>query len=182
MQLNKNEIINLEIWNFTNSVKYVDYNNSIDHLRGIERSIIEEGGYTLEFSMKDEVKFVSLLKLFKTTFTIILLIIGALLFSTDAHKYVLRPLESLVAKVNKLANDPFKALKLNLMKNFFKDLEGESKDENRGFCMKFWNGNKDEVYETEILDTTIIKICSLLVLGFGEAGCSVISTLLKEGK
>ncbi|CAI2361233.1 unnamed protein product [Moneuplotes crassus] len=175
-------ITNLELWNTSVSPKtlYLDYNRSITNLRILEKNIKEGPGYIVEFSMKEEIKFIALLKLFKTTFVIILLIVGALLFSSDAHKYVLRPLESLVTKINKLANDPFKALKLNLMKNFFQEFDGETKKTKVGCWGRFWNGKEDEVYETEILDNTIIKICSLLVLGFGEAGCSVISTLLKE--
>ena len=40
---------------------------------------------------------------------------------------------------------------------------------------------KQKMYETALLQKKISKICSLLVLGFGEAGAETISSVLKEG-
>lgn len=41
--------------------------------------------------------------------------------------------------------------------------------------------NKTGPLETNLLEKTVTKMCGLLVLGFGEAGSQIISTVLKEG-
>ena len=37
------------------------------------------------------------------------------------------------------------------------------------------------MFETTILEKKLNKICALLVLGFGEAGAEIISSVLQEG-
>ena len=68
-----------------------------------------------------------------------------MLFSKDANKLALRPIEQMIEKVNKIAADPLVARTMQIEEN-------------------------DKENETYIIENAIIKIGTLLALGFGEAG------------
>lgn len=83
-----------------------------------------------------------------------LFIIGVYFFEKDAREKILGPLERMLAKVKSMSENPSKALAL-------------SKKE----TVKY---NSD----IAVIDETIQKIAYLLVLGFGEAGNSLLSKIL----
>lgn len=43
-------------------------------------------------------------------------------------------------------------------------------------CWKLWMRDNNSLMETAILEKTIIKLGSLLALGFGEAGANIVSS------
>nr|CAC81658.1 adenylyl cyclase [Tetrahymena pyriformis]CAD36506.3 adenylyl cyclase [Tetrahymena pyriformis] len=88
-----------------------------------------------------------------TIFVCIVLTAGALLFSKDANDLALGPIERMRDKVIAIANDPLSS----------KDQKLISDDENK------------EQYETVIIENAIVKIGTLLALGFGEAGSEIIA-------
>ena len=93
--------------------------------------------------------------------------ISALLISKDATALVLQPLETIMMKVAEMADDPFQILR-------FSEIEAQVE--------KGTKKNTKVVYETMILDNAITKIGSLLLLGFGEAGTSLLSDMIgKQG-
>ncbi len=117
--------------------------------------------------IKNDLQFEAYLSLGKTTFILFIIMVSALLISKDATALVLQPLETIMMKVAEMADDPFQILRFSEIEAQVE--KGEKKD-------------TKVVYETMILDNAITKIGSLLLLGFGEAGTSLLSDMIgKQG-
>jgi len=112
------------------------------------------------------------------------LCIASLMFSNDANRLVLYPVENMIAKVEAIRDNPLSAMKVA-------DEEFKIEEMNRAKVRKeeasrSWGKFlKDtllcnsrqavpELMETVILEKTIIKLGSLLALGFGQAGAQII--------
>lgn len=120
---------------------------------------------------KEEVQTEAYLSLGRTTFILLTIMISALLISKDATALVLQPLETIMLKVNEMAEDPFQILK-------FSEIEALMADNKT----KSGSSKNKVVYETIILDNAITKIGALLLLGFGEAGTSLLADMMgREG-
>eukprot|EP00931_Biecheleriopsis_adriatica_P117323 TRINITY_DN92852_c0_g1_i1.p1 TRINITY_DN92852_c0_g1~~TRINITY_DN92852_c0_g1_i1.p1 ORF type:complete len:961 (+),score=168.67 TRINITY_DN92852_c0_g1_i1:111-2993(+) len=119
-----------------------------------------------------------------TTFVIMVLLIGAsLFFNNDANRLVLTPVEKMVERVEairanpllatKMADDEFKTEEIKKAK-----LARQRKSFVNRMLMdttaKCKSSSDKEIMETVILEKTIIKLGSLLALGFGEAGADII--------
>eukprot|EP00928_Gymnodinium_smaydae_P024544 TRINITY_DN19832_c0_g2_i1.p1 TRINITY_DN19832_c0_g2~~TRINITY_DN19832_c0_g2_i1.p1 ORF type:complete len:973 (+),score=191.47 TRINITY_DN19832_c0_g2_i1:204-3122(+) len=122
-----------------------------------------------------------------TVFVCIVLTIASLTFSSAANTLVLGPVEQMINRLQMIQMDPFRAVKmsdeefreeerLKAKEKTAKSGEGRlwnkvEKYVSRLFCIKTM---KMEPMETVVLEKTIIKLGSLLALGFGEAGASII--------
>jgi len=119
-----------------------------------------------------------------TLFVMVLLILGSMMFAHDASTLILRPVEKMVARVEAIRDNPLVAMKM--ADDEFKAEEVAKallkRDFDRGkrfiqdlvFC-SMCNAGGEEPLETVILEKTIIKLGSLLALGFGEAGANIIA-------
>jgi len=103
-------------------------------------------------------QFDAILNTCRTTFTCIVLGLGALLFSRDANALVLHPLERMVQKVKEMSENPLAKMQIRAV---------ATKDEQQ--------------LETRILENSITKICSLLAVGFGDAGAEVVAENIRNG-
>ena len=113
------------------------------------------------FDVSKVYKLQSVLNIAKTIFVCIVLLLGALLFSKDANVLVLRPIERMVLKVQAMAANPLTKFSIRPHDD---ELEFEG-----------------EQLETRMLENSIARICSLLSVGFGEAGTEVIAENMKRG-
>ena len=120
------------------------------------------GNSSLVVYMHHKNYYESLVSIGRTAFVCIVLCIGALLISKDAQDLVLRPLEFIMEKVNKLAEDPFQIFKVD-------DHEEHLRQE-----------HFKQTTETRHLEEAITKISTLLILGFGEAGSAIVSQSLSQ--
>uniref|UniRef100_A0A0G4FMQ5 Guanylate cyclase domain-containing protein n=1 Tax=Chromera velia CCMP2878 TaxID=1169474 RepID=A0A0G4FMQ5_9ALVE len=148
------------------------------------------------FTLRYEVVMGAALNIAKTVFICLVLALGALFFSKDANELVLNPIERMIAKVEKIRQNPMVAAKLGE-----KEAEEAEKDpeEPKSGVARYsravtenitryrFNKNKNnkkkkgpDPYETLILEKTIIKIGGLLALGFGEAGGEIIANNMKN--
>lgn len=93
-----------------------------------------------------------------TLFVLFLLVVGTFMFSSDVNRLVINPIERMVQLVQKISKDPLG-----------QDYGKVKFDEDEGFI---------EGMETTLLLQTITKIGSLMRVGFGEAGASVIANVL----
>lgn len=112
------------------------------------------------FDVSKEYKLQAILNIAKTVFVCIVLLLGALLFSKDANELVLRPIERMVLKVQAMAANP--------LTKFAIRPEDDADDDG-------------EQFETRMLENSIARICSLLSVGFGEAGTAIIAENMKRG-
>eukprot|EP01029_Cantina_marsupialis_P007233 TRINITY_DN1799_c0_g6_i2.p1 TRINITY_DN1799_c0_g6~~TRINITY_DN1799_c0_g6_i2.p1 ORF type:complete len:642 (+),score=173.33 TRINITY_DN1799_c0_g6_i2:1150-3075(+) len=110
-----------------------------------------EGWYS-KHSYEEEEAYLSICL---TLVVIMLLAIMALLFSHDASRLVLNPLERMVAAVKKISQNPLSMPE-----------ECEDKQQVAG------------TNETDLLLTILKKVSGLLTVGFGEAGAAIIASQL----
>ena len=120
------------------------------------------GGFTttVVFDNRTATLTQALQSLYTTSFVISLLFLGTFFFSRTVNHLVIDPIETMVALVTKIQENP-------LGVDYNKEL-----GEKDGFF---------EGMETTILLNTINKIGGLMKVGFGEAGASVIAENLKGG-
>eukprot|EP01022_Parablepharisma_sp_SALTPOND_P009652 TRINITY_DN139_c0_g1_i11.p1 TRINITY_DN139_c0_g1~~TRINITY_DN139_c0_g1_i11.p1 ORF type:complete len:937 (-),score=64.55 TRINITY_DN139_c0_g1_i11:7171-9981(-) len=133
-----------------------------EELRIAETMESEDRGYKAVFDTRAYTKLTSGLSMGRTVFLCILLAVGAILFSHDTTSLVLEPLESMIEKVNKLSHDPMWFCLA-------------TEDEDLGiFSFMEKQKKSNEKYETQYLETLIVKIAKLLAVEFGEAGTKII--------
>jgi len=137
------------------------------------------------FDTRPFVYWESVYSLLITVYVCISLCAASLMFSSDANRLVLNPVENMIAKVEtirdnplgamKVADEEFKIEEMNRAKT--RKLEANASTLKRIKDVLLCSGGKDgapELMETVILEKTIIKLGSLLALGFGQAGAQII--------
>ena len=72
----------------------------------------ESSSFLFYFDKRDEVGLESMLNIFQTFFICLALAFGALAFSKDATDLVLKPVERMVEKVNRIKENPLNAVYL----------------------------------------------------------------------
>jgi len=124
-----------------------------------------------------------------TAFICFVLCIASLYFSTDANQLVLRPVEHMIKRVETIRDNPLMAMKM--ADEEFKVEEKERaklrlEQKNKPIRQRFKENcscgprQPEEPMETVVLEKTIIKLGSLLALGFGEAGANIIGHNMEE--
>eukprot|EP00928_Gymnodinium_smaydae_P037127 TRINITY_DN25819_c0_g2_i6.p1 TRINITY_DN25819_c0_g2~~TRINITY_DN25819_c0_g2_i6.p1 ORF type:complete len:797 (-),score=166.11 TRINITY_DN25819_c0_g2_i6:122-2512(-) len=118
-----------------------------------------------------------------TGFVCVVLVASATVFSHDANRIVVSPLEHMIKRVREIAADPLVAMKMADEEFKFEEMK-KAKAKRHGskgafdaYIKPFFTGRSDgppEAMETVILEKTIIKLGSLLALGFGQAGANII--------
>ncbi|KAI7843293.1 hypothetical protein COHA_003125 [Chlorella ohadii] len=117
------------------------------------------------FDIKWESQIQGWLGIGRTTFIIVILLLGAVIFIRDTERLVLRPLERMVQLVREVSENPLAKVAKTA------SVAVESKDGKKA----------PKAMETQVLEQSIHKICSLLSVGFGEAGAEVIADNIKSG-
>jgi len=151
----------------------------------------EEFSLLFYFDNRNVVIEAAQLNLLTTLFICIVLVSGSLVFARDANRLVLGPVEVMIQKIEKIRTNPLYALEM--ADNEFKKEEttrGKS-EKAAAWKEKMWmwelgkqiltgtgglGKQKQEPMETVILEKTIIKLGTLLALGFGEAGANIIAS------
>jgi class 3 adenylate cyclase len=148
------------------------------------------------FDRREGSQFEAFLNLLQTLFVCLLLGVGSMTFAQDANKLVLAPIERMISKLERIRNNPLEALKIGDEEHHkeqakiakMADDEGEAQERSR--CKRLLgcicpccrrrlgllgeDAQAPEPMETQVLETTILKIGQLLALGFGEAGAKII--------
>jgi len=168
-----------------------------DDLRNIERkkfyprllstAAFEDWHFAFYFDTRPFVQAEAFFGMCITVFICIVLCLNSLQLSNDANKLVLHPLENMIKRVNKIRSDPLIAMQM-ADEEFKLELKQRAKltrHNSERFatlrnakdkctnCIKH-TSEPEGVLETVVLEKTIIKLGSLLALGFGEAGASII--------
>eukprot|EP00747_Dinoflagellata_sp_TGD_P056142 gnl/TRDRNA2_/TRDRNA2_149934_c1_seq1.p1 gnl/TRDRNA2_/TRDRNA2_149934_c1~~gnl/TRDRNA2_/TRDRNA2_149934_c1_seq1.p1 ORF type:complete len:497 (+),score=86.92 gnl/TRDRNA2_/TRDRNA2_149934_c1_seq1:2-1492(+) len=129
-----------------------------------------------------------------TGWVCLVLCVASMFFAADANRLVLHPVENMINKVEiirdsplsavKMADEEFKAeesakakkRKYTRMMRSRSQLEGMDRIIGMFLCTPKTSGHQP--METVILEKTIIKLGSLLALGFGEAGANIINHIM----
>ncbi|KAK9835000.1 hypothetical protein WJX81_003326 [Elliptochloris bilobata] len=128
------------------------------------------------FDQKWYVQFTAILNILRMVFICLVLAFGVYLLNQDAVRLVLRPIERMLKKL------VLRRIKRTLKK--VKDVSENPLANHRGgkFAREqLGAGEETSAMETRILEASITKICSLLAVGFGDAGAEVIAENIKNG-
>ena len=101
----------------------------------------------------------SIISIMRTIFVCIVLTLASYFFSKDANDLALKPIERMIDKVNRIASNPLASKEETMIK------------EKKGQMQ----------FETTLIENAIIKIGTLLALGFGEAGSEIIASNMEKG-
>lgn len=173
----KNDLRPLVYLSWTNGTGNFDWNGDIGYndLRYNEIFYYSYNDIISIFDLRYDSKLISLLNIFKTLFICIVLTLGALFFTKDAEELVIKPIETMLAKVRRIAKNPLSAMEIKAAHNITQVV-----DEKKRCCSK--KHIKPSDYETKIIENTIIKIGILLALGFGEAGSAIIGSNVEKNQ
>lgn len=164
-----------------------------DELRLVEREMIwpklmpidqlSKSTICFWFDLRPFVRLEAWFSLALTFFICVVLCCAAVLFSMDANQLVLMPVENMIKRVEairdnplravKMAEEEFKAEEVQRGKEMMRRESSMRKVKQFVFCR--CRAKPSEPMETVILEKTIIKLGSLLALGFGEAGSDIIA-------
>jgi len=134
---------------------YVYYRSHLDALRSSAQLTYEVGAESYTdaiFSTQTFQRSQATFSIITTIFVAVMLIGGAVVFTDDAQRLVIDPIERMMNIVEAVAEDPLKEF--------------------------HFDTSDSDTYETQLLEKTIEKITGLLRVGFGEAGAGIISTNL----
>jgi class 3 adenylate cyclase len=146
------------------------------------------GDFFLILDEKPRIIWDSVFNIIQTIFTIILILLLSIIFDVDCNRVILIPISRMVATMRKIQEDPLCANSL-----IDKELHDEVEYKN---AKKYWKSipfwrkifvSKPNILvvdsfreysnrDTRKLEKTILKIGSLLVVGFGEAGAEIVGS------
>lgn len=121
------------------------------------------------FDYRSRVKLDAWLNISRTVFVCIVLAFSSVSLTKDAQELVIEPIENMIERLKRIAENPLKAAQEEEKKKISLELAKEAKHE-----VKMKKNEKDSL-ETVILEETVRKIGALLALGFGEAGSEIIA-------
>jgi len=114
------------------------------------------------------------LGILRTIFVCVILTVSALRLSKNSETLVINPLEKMVFNIRKISKNPLEASEL------------EEKEIDRLELLErtdpssYQELREQMNYEPAVLEKTIIKIGTLLAIGFGEAGSDIIALNMKK--
>lgn len=155
--------------------------STLDTLRNSELTVQSSDypvdGHSIEmyFMSRDFVTMGAWLSILRTCFVCIVLALSILKLSRDTEILVLEPLEAVIRKVDKISKNPLEAAAIE-------EQETQAMEEIRQKDKKQYEVLKERSsYEPAVLEKTVIKIGSLLAIGFGEAGSAIIAQNMAQG-
>ena len=114
----------------------------------------------------------------RTLFVCIVLIVVNLLFTRDVEVEALEPIENMIDTVKKISSNPLQAIKdiekENMIKHVIESRESDPNADEEELLMLAKEDKKNQT-EPSLLENMIVKIGSLLAVGFGEAGTELIA-------
>lgn len=147
------QFIIFDVYNYTDPDIKTLRPDEMDNFQG---TIFVDGtvfGVSIVISHKRVNIIQALLNLLNTIFVSLIMIGSIISLNNDMSSLVLNPLERMINKIKLIAINPILALKTTRVKG----------DEN------------SDTNETYIIESAINKITGLLMLGFGQAGCKIVS-------
>jgi len=130
------------------------------------------------------------LNIVQTIFICFAVGLGSMFFNNDANELLLDPIKRMIAKMETIKDSPLEAMRLG-DREFRREetannrhvevLSSKSTFRRLLACFQTTAKKQKEPMETIILEKTIIKLGSLLALGFGEAGSEVIAQNIECG-
>lgn len=134
---------------------------------------VGEWNFVFYLDLRDFIKTDSQFNCGVTLFIMFLLVVGSVMFTADANRLVVNPVEKMIKRVESIRANPLTAIKMadEEFRNEMLQKQRASYDR-RPKCLR---SKPTQPSETLVLEKTIIKLGSLLALGFGEAGANIVA-------
>eukprot|EP00413_Alexandrium_margalefii_P033418 CAMPEP_0204578058 /NCGR_PEP_ID=MMETSP0661-20131031/42700_1 /ASSEMBLY_ACC=CAM_ASM_000606 /TAXON_ID=109239 /ORGANISM="Alexandrium margalefi, Strain AMGDE01CS-322" /LENGTH=1116 /DNA_ID=CAMNT_0051586951 /DNA_START=40 /DNA_END=3389 /DNA_ORIENTATION=+ len=144
--------------------------------RAMNRGAMEEGHPIFYFDMRPYFREEALLSLMLTAFLCVALCVVVMAFASDANRIVVYPLEEMIRKVEAIRAEPLRAVHMADSAFRREELQAQGKTFfiRNLFRCEAKQRKASKMMETGVLEKTIIKLGSLLALGFGQAGVNII--------
>jgi len=143
------------------------------------------------FDLRPFTKMDAVYNLLNTLNILVLLVGVSLMFSNDANRLIVNPVERMIKRVEAIRDDPLVAMRMADDEFKAEEIIRARKKRAQKERIKnavqqiatctFCSTGSNAPMETVILEKTIIKLGSLLALGFGEAGANIIGHNMKSG-
>lgn len=114
--------------------------------------------------------------------------IGSFLFARDANFVIIRPVQRMIEKIQRIAKNPLEAASSEDKEALVKEREEEEQTAHKAklqasrfqrikaqLCSCNSNSDQKSTEDIAVLEQTIVKVGALVALGFGEAGVKIIS-------
>lgn len=155
------------------------------------------GRFVVCFDTRSQSHLEGLMSVGRTMFIVFVLMFGSMTLGKDTDRLVLHPIEKMITTLEAIRSDPLYAIRLG-DEEWRLQLEAQEKQDtfvtrinatvSRGSrsgstslkVRKLPASSTEKPVETKILENTIIKLGSLLALGFGEAGSEIIGQNLDD--
>lgn len=134
-------------------------------------SSVNDNEYTIQFYFNNRQTAVlgAWLGICRTIFVCVILTVSILKLSKDSEELVINPLQAMLQKVNRISKNPLDAAELE-------EAEAVKREELKKTNKAKWLELQEQSnYEPSVLEKIIIKIGTLLAIGFGEAGSEIIA-------
>jgi len=143
----------------------------------IQISVEDPDGFVSRgfFSLREEIRYSSLVDFLSVIFTTIVWSFGVHAFVAPVMTLVVTPIEQMMHFLQMLMKDPLGYQSSELYKKFQLDNEMES-------IKSKWSKEVLEGMETSFLMSTIVRMGSLLKVGFGSAGAEIIRNYLERSR
>jgi class 3 adenylate cyclase len=129
-----------------------------------ETAYAYSGGYTIiKYSYRLVAVLSSKIDIIRTFFAIGCLCYIALVIENDSKRLILEPLQMMIKLVEEVASDPINAQNLEA-------LEKKVKKSLKGKTSQVYSSS----YEIKVIQLAILRISTLLAIGFGEAGGEIL--------
>ena len=165
---------------------------SRQYRRPIELSGMSNDRLSLILDKREEVKWFALMGLFRTLFVFLLALTSALVFERDCNLLILNPISRMISLMRRIQADPLCAdelIELEQRRAVQRKIDLDKWQQIPAWRRLFLR--RSRVPQTQSLDiesdhgrleATMLKLGSLLKVGFGEAGAEAISAIvLNEG-
>eukprot|EP00446_Apocalathium_sp_SHHI-4_P036658 CAMPEP_0177304586 /NCGR_PEP_ID=MMETSP0368-20130122/6729_1 /TAXON_ID=447022 ORGANISM="Scrippsiella hangoei-like, Strain SHHI-4" /NCGR_SAMPLE_ID=MMETSP0368 /ASSEMBLY_ACC=CAM_ASM_000363 /LENGTH=990 /DNA_ID=CAMNT_0018763177 /DNA_START=111 /DNA_END=3083 /DNA_ORIENTATION=+ len=159
--------------------------------RGMTSAQLDDWYLAFYFDLRPFTRAESMYNIINTMNILILLVSVSLVFANDANRLIVHPVERMIKRVESIRDNPLIAMKMAdeefKLEEIAKARQKRAKKEYVRFILgelmqcRFCGSTDDEPMETVILEKTIIKLGSLLALGFGEAGANIIGHNMRGG-
>ena len=126
------------------------------------------------FNSRKTAMWDGILGMLRTLFVCMILFIASYFLSNDSETLVIQPIQEMLGKVNKIAENPLRAAELEI-----KDADMWDKMMQKNKATRLALKEKAN-YEPSVLQKVITKIGALLAIGFGEAGSDIIAANMNQ--
>jgi class 3 adenylate cyclase len=128
------------------------------------------GSTVVKYSIKHLSVLISKINIVRTFFAIACLYYMAYVLEQDSTKLVLEPLQVMINVVEEVASDPVNATNLEMLQKKIKKSMKTVTSKDKPMTMNF----ESSTYEIKVIQLAILRISSLLAIGFGEAGGEIL--------